>query len=166
MIKIICIYEKEKQGNAVTTEAPAEAATTEAATETVTTGQATQGVTTEKPGAIVTTENPKETMTTERSAASFPTEAPNTEEKKDNPTNINLKNGKTYKSTTKVKVKDADGIKSFKLNGKTVKVKNGKKSISFKLSKYKKYLKKKGKWNKLIITDLNGKKKTIKFKMK
>ena len=42
----------------------------------------------------------------------------------------------------------------------------GKKSISFKLSKYKKKLKKKGKWNRLVIIDQKGKKTTVKFKIK
>lgn len=85
---------------------------------------------------------------------------------KDHPTSVNLKNKKTYKKTTKVKIKDSDGIKGIKLNSKKLTIKAGKKSVSFKISKYKKYLKKKGKWNKLVVTDMNGKKKTIKFKVK
>lgn len=84
----------------------------------------------------------------------------------DNVTTFNIKNKKTYKKSKKVTIKDSDGIKSIKLNGKTIKVKAGKKSISFKLSKYKKHLKKKTKLNKLVITDVNGNKKTIQFKVK
>lgn len=80
-------------------------------------------------------------------------------------TKVNLKNKKNYRKSKKVTVKDKDGIKTIKLNKKTIKVR-GKKSFSFKLSKYKKYLKKKGKWNKIVITDMRKKKKTIKFKIK
>ena len=113
-----------------------------------------QATTTEKQngGEKQTTEKP--TVTTETKTA-----------KKDNSTTINIKNKKTYKKSQKVTIKDKDGIKQIKLNSKTIKVKN-KKSYSFKLSKYKKYLKKKGKWNKLVVTDKNGKKKTIQFKTK
>ena len=69
------------------------------------------------------------------------------------------------KTSKKITVNDKDGIKTIKLNSKTIKVKN-KESYSFKLSKYKKNLKKKGKWNKLVVTDKNGKKTTIQFKTK
>ena len=98
--------------------------------------------------------NPETTATTETNTV-----------EKDNLTTINIKNKKTYKTSKKIIVKDKNGIKNIKLNKKTIKV-NNKKSYSFKLSKYKKYLKKTGKWNKLVITDKNGKKKTIKFKTK
>ena len=84
---------------------------------------------------------------------------------KDKRTTINIQDRKTYKTSQKLTVKDQDGIKTIQLNKKTIKVKN-KKNYSFKLSKYKKYLKKKGKWNKLVVTDKNGKKMTIKFKTK
>ena len=80
-------------------------------------------------------------------------------------TKINLKNKKTYPKSKKVKISDKNGIKTVKLNKKLIKVK-GRKSFSFKLSKYKKYLKKKGKWNRLIVTDTKKKTKTIKFKTK
>ena len=89
-----------------------------------------------------------------------------TKNAKDNKTTFNIKNKKTYKKSKKVTIKDKDGIKSVKLNGKKVKVKAGKKSISFKLSKYKKYLKKKNKWNKLVVTDVRKNKKSIQFKVK
>ncbi|MBR1866343.1 MAG: hypothetical protein IJ801_07540 [Lachnospiraceae bacterium] len=82
----------------------------------------------------------------------------------DNPTTLNIKNSKTYKTSKKITIKDADGIKKIKLNSKTIKVKNGKTKYSFKLSTYKKYLKKAGKWNKLVVTDKTEKKKTVKFK--
>lgn len=81
-------------------------------------------------------------------------------------TKVNLKNKKSYKTSFKVKIRHADGIKTVKLNGKKLKVKAGKKSVSFKLSKYKSYLKKKGKWNSLIVVDVNGKKTGIRFKTK
>lgn len=121
-----------------------------------------------------TTEAPKpETPATEIPTTEIPkletpaTEAPTTEAPKlDHPTKLNLTNKKTYKTSRKVTVKDADGIQTIRLNGKSVKVKKGKESCSFKLSVYRKYLKKKGKWNKLVVTDLNGKKKTVKFKTK
>lgn len=79
---------------------------------------------------------------------------------------INIKNKKAYKISFKVKIKDNDKIKEVVINGKKLKIRSGKKSISFKLSKYKKYLKKKGKWNKLTVTDEKGVKKTVKFKIK
>ncbi|MDO5151348.1 MAG: hypothetical protein Q4D76_18470, partial [Oscillospiraceae bacterium] len=80
-------------------------------------------------------------------------------------TKINLKSKITYRKSKKVTVSDKDGLKSVRINRKTVKL-NGRKSFSFKLSKYKKYLKRKGKWNKLVVTDTKKKKKTIKFKTK
>lgn len=85
---------------------------------------------------------------------------------KNSPTRLNIANKETCQLSKKVKVQDADGLKSVKLNGKRVTLKKGKKKLTFKLSKYKKYLKKKGKWNKLVIVDLKGKKKSIRFKTK
>ncbi len=125
---------------------------------------------TEKP------ENPTEQRTTEKSSepsTQAATQAQTTQggqastEKpaKDHATKLNLANKKTYKFSKKVTIKDADGLKTVKVNGKTLKVKNGKKSCSFKLSTFKKYLRK-GKWNKLVVTDLAGRKKTIKFKVR
>lgn len=87
------------------------------------------------------------------------------ENKQNSPTKVNIKNKKTYSISKKVTVKDADGIKSIKLNGKNIRIKK-RKSYSFKLSNYKKSLKRKGRWNKLVITDSKGKKTTIKFKTK
>ena len=84
----------------------------------------------------------------------------------DNATTFNIANKKTYKKSKKVTIKDTDGIKSITLNSKKIKIKSGKRSISFKLSKYKKYLKKKNKWNKLIVVDVNENKKVIQFKVK
>ena len=106
-------------------------------------------------GGTSTTEttNPGTSVTTETTVSN------------DNPTTFNIKNKKTYDTSKKITVKDKNGIKQIKLNGKTIKVKN-KKSYSFKLSKYSKNLKKTGKWNKLVVTDKNGKKTTIKFKTK
>ena len=93
-------------------------------------------------------------------------ESTETDVVQDNPTTFNIKNKKTYKKSKKVVIKDEDGIKSVVLNSKKIKVKSGKKTVSFKLSSYKKSLKKKNKWNKIIVTDVNGNKKTIQFKVK
>ena len=106
-----------------------------------------------------TTEAPASTETV--STTPVTTETPN-----DNLTTFNIKNKKTYKKSQKVKIKDEDGIKSVVLNTKKIKIKKGKKSVSFKLSSYKKSLKKKNKWNKIIVTDVNGNKNTIQFKIK
>ena len=81
-------------------------------------------------------------------------------------TKFNIKNKKTYKKSKKVTIKNSDGIKMIKLNGKKIKIKSGQKSVSFKLSKYQKYLKQKNKWNKISVTDMGGRKQTIKFKVK
>ncbi len=78
---------------------------------------------------------------------------------------VNIKNKKTYKKNKKVIIKAPNGIKTVKLNSKKLSAKKGKKKYTFKIKKFKKYLKKKG-WNKLIITDKKNKKKTIKFKVK
>lgn len=80
-------------------------------------------------------------------------------------TKINLKNKKTYRKSKKVLISDKDGLKTIEINGKTVKL-NGRRRYSFKLLKYKKHLKKKSKWNKLVVTDMKNKKKTIIFKTK
>ena len=77
-----------------------------------------------------------------------------------------LKNKKTIKKTAKIKISDKDKIKKITLNGKTIKIKKNKTSFTLKLKSYKKKLKKKGKWNKLVVTDVKGNKKTIKFKTK
>lgn len=64
----------------------------------------------------------------------------------------NVKNGKTYKRNTKIKVSDSGlGIKSIKLNKKTIK------------NNYK--LKKKGNYT-LVVTDKGNNKLTVKFKVK
>ena len=81
-------------------------------------------------------------------------------------TKFNIKKNKTYKKTRKITISDNDGIKSVKLNGKTIKVKKGVKKISFKLSKYKKMLKSKKKANTLTVTDIKGVKSSVKFKVK
>lgn len=85
---------------------------------------------------------------------------------KNQATKLNIKNKKKYPLSKKLTIRDTDGIRSVKLNGKNIKIKAGKKSISFKLSKYKKKLKKKGKWNRLVIIDQKGKKTMVKFKIK
>ncbi len=79
---------------------------------------------------------------------------------------INLKNNKKYKVSKKVVIKATNGLKKVKLNGKKVKIKKKAKKVTFKLKKYKKALKKKGKKNKLVVVDMTGKKKTVKFKIK
>ena len=105
--------------------------------------------------------------TTEEPATTETVNTPTiTETPKDALTTFNIKNKKTYKKSQKVIIKDKDGIKSVILNTKKIKVKKGKKTVSFKLSSYKKSLKKKNKWNKIIVIDVNGNKKTIQFKTK
>lgn len=105
--------------------------------------------------------------TTEEPATTETVNTPTiTETPKDALTTFNIKNKKTYKKSQKVIIKDKDGIKSVVLNKKKIKVKKGKKTVSFKLSSYKKSHKKKNKWNKIIVIDVNGNKKTIQFKTK
>lgn len=79
---------------------------------------------------------------------------------------INIKNKKTYKKSKKVTISSGVYLRSVTLNGKNIITSNYVKKVSFKLSKYKKQLKKKGKWNKLVVTNSYGKQKTIKFKTK
>ena len=95
-----------------------------------------------------------------------PTASPDSKTSKDNKTTFSIKNKKTIKKTAKIKVKDKDKIKNITLNGKTVKIKKNKTSITVKLKSYKKKLKKKGKWNTLKVTDNKGNITTIKFKTK
>ena len=85
---------------------------------------------------------------------------------KDNKTSFNIKNKKTIKKTSKIKIKDKDKIKSIILNGKKIKIKSGKTSYVLKLKSYAKKLKKKGKWNTLKVTDKSGNVATIQFKIK
>ncbi len=77
-----------------------------------------------------------------------------------------LKNKKTIKKTSKIKITDKDKIKKITLNGKSIKIKKNKTSFTLKLKNYKKKLKKKGKWNTLKVTDDKGNIKTVKFKTK
>ncbi len=160
--------EKGTAGEAGTTE-DKQAGTTEALkTEASKTEAPTESPKTEAPK----TESPKtEAPKTEAPKTEQPkTEAPATQEavqsKKNSPTKLNVANKKTYKLSKKVKVEDADGLKSVKLNGKSVALKKGNKKLTFKLSKYKRYLKKKGKWNKLLVVDLKGKRRSVQFKTK
>ena len=103
-------------------------------------------------------------QTTVQPSDSQSTSVEQTDKQTDNLTTFNIQNKKTYKKSKKIIIKDSDGIKSVSLNGK--KIKSGKKKISFKLSKYKKYLKKKIGWNKLVIVDANGNVAKIQFKVK
>lgn len=70
---------------------------------------------------------------------------------KTKPTITGVKNGKTYKKAVTIKFKDASGIKSAKLNGKSIK-------SGTKVSKNGSYT--------LVVTDKAGNKKTVKFKIK
>ena len=81
-------------------------------------------------------------------------------------TTFNIKNKSKVKKTAKIKIKDKDKIKKITLNGKKIKIKANKTSITIKLKSYSKLLKKKGKWNKLIVVDKKGNKKQILFKIK
>ena len=87
-------------------------------------------------------------------------------EVKDNKTTFSIKNKAKVKKSSKIKIKDKDKIAKITLNGKKIRIKADKKSFTLKLKSYKKILKKKGKWNKLVVTDANGNKTTIKFKTK
>ncbi|MBP3234871.1 MAG: carbohydrate binding domain-containing protein [Eubacterium sp.] len=85
---------------------------------------------------------------------------------KDKKTTFSIKNKSKVKKYAKIKIKDKNKIKKVTLNGKNVKIRKNKTSVTVKLKSYKKILKKKGKWNKLVVTDKNNKKTTIKFKIK
>ena len=85
---------------------------------------------------------------------------------KDHPTRINLTGKMTCRLSKKITVKDADGVWTIQLNGHPVKCKKGKKKVSFKLTRYKKYLKTNGKWNRLVVADRNGWKKSIQFRIR
>ena len=95
-----------------------------------------------------------------------PSAVPSPATVKDKTTTFNIKNKAKIKKTAKIKIKDKDKIKKITLNGKTIKIKKNKTSITIKLKSYKKKLKKKGKWNTLKVTDNKGNTKTIKFKTK
>ena len=107
---------------------------------------------------------PKLTPTTKPTEQ--PTPVPTPTITKDRKTTFSIKNKAKIKNTTKIKVKDKDKIKKITLNGKTIKIKKNKTSITIKLKSYKKALKKKGKWNTLKVTDNKGNLKSIKFKTK
>ena len=81
-----------------------------------------------------TTNNNSDANLTGTSEESYSVITPSntTEQTVDNVVSFNIKNKKTYKKSKKVTIKDSDGIKSIKLNGKTIKVKSGKKSFSWK----------------------------------
>ncbi len=115
-----------------------------------------------------TTEKETASSSPEKTTASQTQEAAKTEdgEKKIAVTTLSLKNKKTYKKSFLVKIRHEDGIKTVKLNGKKLKLKAGAKQMKFKLSKYKAYLKKKGKWNKLVVQDVYNRKTSVKFKTK
>ena len=83
---------------------------------------------------------------------------------KQNDTSFNIKNKSKIKKNSKIIIKDKDMIKKITLNGKKIKIKSNKTKITLQLKKYKKLLKKKSKWNKLVITDKNGNKATLSFK--
>ena len=100
-----------------------------------------------------------------------PTVSPTATNVKDNKTTFKigtktLKNKKTIKKKSKIKITDKDKIKKITLNGKAIKIKKNKTSFTLKLKSYKKKLKKKGKWNTLKVIDNKGNVKTIKFKTK
>ena len=99
------------------------------------------------------------------------TVAPITAKKKDNKTTFKigkktLKNNSKIKKTAKIKIIDKDKIKKITLNGKKIKIKSGKKTFTLKLKSHKKKLRKKGKWNTLVVIDKKKNKKTLKFKTK
>ena len=87
-------------------------------------------------------------------------------QKKNTPARFSLKNRKAYKKTKKLVIKEADGIRAVKINGHGLKNVYGKTKVSFKLSKYKKYFRKKGKWNRIIVTDAEGRISILQIKIK
>ena len=125
-------------------------------------------------------ETPKETSTTteETTVESSPfnplpspivhTSTPKTTivKAKDNKTIFSIKNKAKVKSNASIRIKDTDKIKKITLNGKTVKIGKNKTNCTVKLKSYKKYLKKKGKWNTIKVIDKKGNIKTIRFKIK
>ena len=106
------------------------------------------------------------TQTTAPSKTVTPTVAPSPAVEKGKVTTFSIKNKAKVKKTAKIKIKDKDKIKKITLNGKSIKIKKNKTSITIKLKSYKKALKKKGKWNTLKVTDKRGNVKSIKFKTK
>lgn len=176
-------YREDAHGRPITTEKPGVTEKPEMTEEPQTTQPPD---TTEKPDTTNSpsatnlpenTETPSDTMPTVTPSGSVSTDLSSTDGTqavsgssqglaKNQPTKLNIKNKKKYSLSKKLTIRDADGIRSVKLNGKAIKIRAGKKSLTFKLSKYKKLLKKKGKWNRLVITDQKGKKKTVKFKVK
>lgn len=77
-----------------------------------------------------------------------------------------VKNKSKIKKTAKIKIRDKDKIKKITLNGKKVKIKSGKKTFTLSLKAYKKKLRKKGKWNTLVVVDAKGNRRNLKFKTK
>ena len=124
------------------------------------------GEATPTPGGVTPTSTPGGEVTP-GNATPTPDVTPTPAGKKDNKTTFNIKNKSKVKSSAKIKIKDKDKIKKVTLNGKTIKIKKNKKKITIKLkSNKKKLLKNKKKWNKLVVTDKNGNKTTLKFKIK
>ncbi len=83
----------------------------------------------------------------------------------DSPTKISLKEGKKYSMSSGVSITDRDGIKKITINGKKLTgLKKNETRLYFTLSKYKKFLKK-GKKNVLAVTDYNGNKKSVSFRV-
>ncbi len=111
-----------------------------------------------KNGSVKTGESEKKTANTKESGVKV--------YRPDHLTGINLPEKATCRISKKITVKDADGIQTILLNGHALKCKKGKKKVSFKLIKYKRFLKKKGKWNRLAVRDLNGRKKSVQFKIR
>ncbi len=79
---------------------------------------------------------------------------------------INIKNKKTYKKSKVVIIKATKKIKTFKINGKSIKIKKNAKKIKFRLSKYNKLLRKSSRFNRITIVDNDGNKKSVKFKIR
>ncbi|MBO4863456.1 MAG: carbohydrate binding domain-containing protein [Eubacterium sp.] len=114
---------------------------------------------------VAPTADPSATVAPSATPTSTPTAAPSVKAK-DKKTTFSIKNKAKVNKTAKIKIKDKDKIKKITLNGKKIKIKKNKTSFTLKLKSYKKYLKKKGKMNKIVVTDKKGNKKTIKFTIK
>ena len=110
----------------------------------------------------------RQSKSTEAEQASTSEDGQNKTSKKvkNSKTTFNIKNKSRIKKTAKIIIRDKDKIKKVTLNGKKIKIKKNKTKVTIKLKSYKKILKKKGKWNKLVVLDKKGKKRVLKFKIK
>ena len=124
---------------------------------------------TTSPGSI---SSPTASSSVAPSATGLPVVTPGSESSNSNGKNsngkikINLKNGKKYKKSKLVVVRATKGIKIIKINGKKAKIKKNKKKIRFRISKYKKWMKIRKRYNTILVIDKKNRKKKIRFKVR